>query len=337
MGRLRHGRLAVPPWTRERRPTLACTVECHVAWLRMTLVLSLITESWAIQVSDRRLVWLGPNDEIVRKDDERNKAVLWCNRLAFAYTGLAELGPRREPTDEWLTRVLSEWWVEAGEVEQKQDAVVAAIADRAGAAIRRPRIARAIPPHLRRHAFVGTGWARFDGKGDMAPYIAQIHNFPKSKDRHAPAADKFAVAILRLPEGEKQISVNWMGQELEEPETAMLEQLKRADPRSREYGEHAAQVMVRVVRSVASRNELVGRGLLISSLPRWAIHPREAETFVVASGPMAGELTFLHLPANADEPVIRGPRYVCEGRQMANFEAWEPSPEEIDRMLGPQR
>lgn len=51
---------------------------------------------------------------------------------------------------------------------------------------------------------------------------------------------------------------------------------------------------------------------------------------------MAEELTFLHLPANADEPVIRGPRYVCQGRQMANFEAREPSPEEIDRMLGPQ-
>jgi hypothetical protein len=55
----------------------------------MTLVMSLITESWAIQVSDRRLVWLGPDSVVSRKDDERNKAVLWCNRLAFAYTGLA--------------------------------------------------------------------------------------------------------------------------------------------------------------------------------------------------------------------------------------------------------
>ena len=75
----------------------------------MTLVLNLITESWAIQVSDRRLVWLD-RGKIVRKDDERNKAVMWCNRLAFAYTGLAELGPMREPTDEWLARELAEWW-----------------------------------------------------------------------------------------------------------------------------------------------------------------------------------------------------------------------------------
>lgn len=56
----------------------------------------------------------------------------------------------REATDEWLTRELSEWWAEAGTSEPRQDAVVAAIADRATAALRRPRIARGVPPHLRR-------------------------------------------------------------------------------------------------------------------------------------------------------------------------------------------
>jgi hypothetical protein len=300
----------------------------------MTLVLSLITEAWAIQVSDRRLVWLGRDNRVVRKDDQRNKAVVWCNRLAFAYTGLAELGPRREATDEWLTRELAAWWADAGAVEQQQDAVVAAIAERATLALRRPRIARGLPPHLRRHAFVGAGWARFDGAGGMVPYIAQIHNFTSSTDPEAPARDEFGVAILRLPDGEKPIFVNWMGQELGEPERALLEKLKRGDPASREYGEHAAGVMVEVVRSLAETNELVGRGLLINSLPRWAIHPGDTATFLLASGPVADQLTFLHLPHDRDDPVIRGPRYVCEGRQMANFQAWEPTQEEISRMLG---
>jgi hypothetical protein len=62
----------------------------------MTLVLSLITESWAIQVSDRRLVWLDAAGGIVRKDEERNKAVLWVqppgvclyrSRGAWPYAG----------------------------------------------------------------------------------------------------------------------------------------------------------------------------------------------------------------------------------------------------------
>jgi hypothetical protein len=300
----------------------------------MTLVLSLITESWAIQVSNRRLVWLDAAGGIVRKDDERNKAVVWCNRLAFAYTGLAELGPMREATDEWLARELAESWTDAGAVEQSQDAVVAAIADRATAAMKRPRIARGVPPHQRRHAFVGAGWARFKGEDRMAPYIAQIHNFPQSSDSDAPVEDEFGVVILRLPVGDKQIFVNWMGQDLDDPAKALLNELKRGDPRSREYGVHAAGVMVEIVRTVAASNELVGRGLLINSLPRWAIHPGQAEIVLLASGPIDQELTFLHLPHDDDQAVIRGPRYVCEGRQMANFQAWEPTEEEIASMLG---
>jgi hypothetical protein len=303
-------------------------------FIEVTLVLSLITESWALQVSDRKLVWLGTNGEIVRKDDERNKAVVWCNRLAFAYTGLAELGPKREATDVWLARELSEWWKEAGSVEQRQDALVAAIADRATAAARRPRIARGIPPHLQRHAFVGTGWARFDGRGGMAPYIVQIHNFPSATDREASAKDEFGVAINRLPEGENQIFVNWVGQELDESEKALLEELRRGDPRSREFGDHAAGVMAEIIRTVAERNELVGRGLLINSLPRWAIHPGDTGTILLASAPAAEHLSFLHLPHDTNDPVLRGPRYVCEGRQMANFQAWEPTQEEIHRMTG---
>lgn len=300
----------------------------------MTLVLSLITESWAIQVSDRRLVWLDAAGGIVRKDDERNKAVVWCKRLAFAYTGLAELGPMREATDEWLARELAESYADAGSVDQSQDAVVAAIADRASTAIKRPRIARGIPAQQRRHAFVGVGWARFTGEDGMSPYITQIHNFPGPSDPRAPVADEFGVAILRLPAGDKQIFVTWIGQELDDPARALLEELGRGDPCARGYGAYAAGVMVGIVRTVAASNEFVGHGLLINSLPRWAIHPGQAETVLLASGPIDQELTFLHLPHDQDDAVIRGPRYVCEGRQMANFQAWEPTEEEMASMLG---
>lgn len=80
----------------------------------MTLVLSLISESWAIQVSDRRLVYVGPDGTVVRRDDEKNKAILWCNRVAFSYSGLGELGPGGEGTDTWLARELAAWWGEEG-------------------------------------------------------------------------------------------------------------------------------------------------------------------------------------------------------------------------------
>jgi len=63
----------------------------------MTLVLSLITSSWAIQVSDRKLVRLDAEGKVTWKNEERNKAVLWCKRLAFGYTGIAEFGPAVSP------------------------------------------------------------------------------------------------------------------------------------------------------------------------------------------------------------------------------------------------
>ncbi|HVD40306.1 MAG TPA: hypothetical protein VNC16_04810 [Solirubrobacterales bacterium] len=293
--------------------------------------MNLITESWAIQVSDRRLVWLDQG-KIVRKDDERNKAVVWCNRLAFAYTGLAELGPRREPTDEWLARELAEWWSAGDQKEQGQDAVIAAIMERAAAAMRRPRIARGIPPHLRRHAFVGIGWARFDGQGGMVPYIVQIHNDPNEGGEGAAAKDEFGSAIQHLPEGERSIFVSWVGQELSDAERPLLDDLKQGDPRSKDYGPYAAEVLAGIVREVAARNEFVGRGLLINALPKWAIHPGSTETLLLAGGPMWENLSFLHLPSDDDDPVMRGPRYVCEGRQMGNFQVWVPSEEEIQQM-----
>lgn len=244
----------------------------------------------------------------------------------------------REPTDEWLARELAESWTAAGGADQSQGAVVAAIAGRATAAMKRPRIARTIPPHQRRHAFVGVGWARFQGKEGMEPYIAQIHNLPQASGHKAPAvADEFEVAILRLPEGDKRVFVNWIGQELDEPARALLDELKRGDPRSREYGVHAAGVLVEIVRTVAAGNDLVGRGLLINSLPRWAIHPGQSETLLLASGPTDDNLSFLHLPHDEDSTIIHGPRYVCEGRQMANFKAWQPTEEELASMLGSEQ
>ena len=58
----------------------------------------------------------------------------------------------------------------------------------------------------------------------------------------------------------------------------MLEGLKRGNPSSKAYGDHAAGVMIDIVRSVASSNNLVGRGLMIIVMPKWAIHPGQEST-----------------------------------------------------------
>lgn len=84
------------------------------------------------------------------------------------------------------------------------------------------------------------------------------------------------------------------------------------------------------MRSVATRNELVGHGLLINSPPRWAIHPGSAETFLLAGGLAPENLGSLYLPHDSDAPVMQGPRHVfCEERQMSNIQVWVPTEEEI--------
>jgi hypothetical protein len=66
----------------------------------MTLVLTALTEHEVIQVSDRRFTYV-KGGSVVRRDDEKNKAVLFCGRLMFGFTGLGELGVERQ-TDLWL-------------------------------------------------------------------------------------------------------------------------------------------------------------------------------------------------------------------------------------------
>ena len=67
----------------------------------MTLVLSALTQHEVIQVSDRRFTYLTPDGSVRSSNDEKNKAVLFCGRLMFAFTGMGELGKRRR-TDLWL-------------------------------------------------------------------------------------------------------------------------------------------------------------------------------------------------------------------------------------------
>jgi hypothetical protein len=62
----------------------------------MTLVLSLLTPTHALQASDRRVVLIR-RGEIVEENDQRNKAVLFRDRWAFGFTGLADLGASGEP------------------------------------------------------------------------------------------------------------------------------------------------------------------------------------------------------------------------------------------------
>jgi len=57
----------------------------------MTLILSLATADFALQVSDRRLTQRRPDGTLDILDENANKAVLVCHRAAFGYSGWRSL------------------------------------------------------------------------------------------------------------------------------------------------------------------------------------------------------------------------------------------------------
>jgi hypothetical protein len=138
----------------------------------MTLILSVVTHQHLIQASDRRLVWFR-HKKVVKRDDYRNKAVCWRGRMTLAYTGLAQVGPKRR-TDLWLADVLL---AEAVAGQTDHGFALEHLADAATAEFLKPYIGKRIPPELRRHAFVAIGWASFDGGQSMDSYIAYVSNF----------------------------------------------------------------------------------------------------------------------------------------------------------------
>jgi hypothetical protein len=74
----------------------------------MTLILSLITPHYAIQMSDRMVTWLEDAPGHKRgdcKEDDRIKMVLYRNEMVFSFTGTAELECKR--TDIWLLEELA--------------------------------------------------------------------------------------------------------------------------------------------------------------------------------------------------------------------------------------
>jgi hypothetical protein len=124
----------------------------------MTLVLSVLTPTHALQASDRKVVMIR-RGEIVEENDQRNKAVLFRDTWAFGFTGLADLGRERR-TDLWLADALSTADQSLPPGDHDPRSLFNAIALQATAEFRRDEVAR-LPPELRRHAFVGVCWGRF--------------------------------------------------------------------------------------------------------------------------------------------------------------------------------
>jgi hypothetical protein len=273
----------------------------------VTLILSALTRDAVVQVSDRRFVYLRPDGTVHRDQDDSNKAVVFANRVAFAFTGIAQLGPMSEKTDMWMAKILNP--------AHDQGEAVQTLANAASERFQRPLIRR-LPASFKSQEFVGVGWARFPpDRSTDEPYIVVVTNM------HGKAADRFQVKVERL--GGRACLIHSAGQALDQPAQAELTAAGDAFPNGPTPVLALADAMVTCVRSVADRNPMVGRGVMVTSFPRAAIEAHGAEMMMLASGPMDNVATFVTIDHDGFDAVVYGPIVASGGGGaiLAGFEA----------------
>jgi len=284
----------------------------------MTLILSCITEQFVVQVSDRCLSDLQTGRAI---EQEANKAVFLSNRVAFAFTGLAEI--EGKPADLWLRDVL----VPHESVGHGVQLIVDE-ATRAFAKLRAPRATK-------RQAFVGAGWARFEHLSDeLMPFAVVITNALAENGWLPEAEPEFVGDVRVLHKGGGYIWTDVGG--LPAKRKANLGRMIRRLADRQLTAAAMADLFIRETRAMADIDSRIGRGLMVSSIPKAVTQTHDL--LALSSLPTDSELTFAHL-RHDDSVVIReGPHVVRPGgRVFSDFQhsVDDEGTETISVTLGP--
>src|SRR5690348_7837189 len=124
----------------------------------MTLIVAFAAPPYAVMVADRRLTW--PDGSLA--DDCANKIVMFCNQMAFAYTGRALI--EGENIDEWLAAELLRL------PSRSIESACIHIRDRATDLFSRP------PLRGKFHAFIGIGFMPTTKASGTNHLIVKISN-----------------------------------------------------------------------------------------------------------------------------------------------------------------
>src|SRR5262245_58187847 len=113
----------------------------------MTLIFSMATPSWVLQVCDRRLS--NPDDPGGGYIEGATKSVLYCNQFSYAYSGRASI--KGEPIDDYLIRIISE--------QKKPETSSKLLAEYITEKLTKSFAAIIDTPAKKRLTIIGTGWA----------------------------------------------------------------------------------------------------------------------------------------------------------------------------------
>lgn len=277
----------------------------------MTFILSCATHDAVYQVSDRRLTWLGGPDAGTVKDDESNKAVLIDGRMAFGYTGIAEVEGTR--TDYWLAQLF-------GHVPTKDLAAVAErIRQEATSAFRRTRVANS---QWLRHAFVGVGWGSYQAENFLAPFLVTITNALDAAGEweYAPSAD-FRFVLNQWGATVGEFAIASAGQSLAGAERKAIWRHVRRVVRRDAPRRAMLRALIDSCLWVAGRYATVGKSLMVLCIPRSAVERQFATGEIIAlTGPPGDDFaSFLYLREGGASLTQYGPHFAAGGSVMTDF------------------
>ena len=225
--------------------------------------------------------------------------------IIFRYTGLSSIDNEKTKNDELFLNVLNE----AHKVHPNASLTITAeyVA----------KCATDIVCHikantvLKRLAFVGIGWGRPTGKDTLCPIYVAISNMHDINGKLlSQAQPEFSVGVFTPPDNMPVMLVS-DGQLLsKENRKRVLRLLKKCVEHS--VGPKTiARILVATVRNVASTNPMVGRNLLVNSIPKAAVHPGKSN--LIGSYPRPNNITFTYVPENTSIQVQYGPKVFAFG------------------------
>jgi hypothetical protein len=266
----------------------------------MTLILTCLAHEHIVQVADRRLTM--PNGALY--DDDTNKAVFYCGRVAVAYTGLALV--EGKPTAEWIGLCMKD----AAETETAMNRV----------AERAEHYFQQTNGRDKRLAVVATGWGTLRGAHPLRPFICVASNFMTDSWEWRPSAQgRMVVRTTFLDENSSHL-VFAAGQNLTRGEVIYLNRLVR---RAVEHGA-TARALVRLlgnmVQSVAygrdDRAARVGRGMIIHLLSRKALVEGRAQIMT----PLTPDAhSFIYVSPEGRTNPFQGVVIACNGALLTGF------------------
>jgi len=267
----------------------------------VTLVISALTQNCVWQVADRRLTDLRTRQPVAV---DTNKAIHFAQSMLFAYTGPAQL--EDQPTAEWIADQL---W--------QSDPEEGLIALEAGLNRAIPKVRRR---DLRSFAVDGVGWGYEAGTGRLAPRLLRLSNCLDDDGIWTGVQRDRILTWDGLIKPSAGLNMRAAGQPVPMEIGRYWERQIR---RRIEIGAPPSDIgrcLVQFVRDVAKQNSTVGRGVLISAIPREAVIARTG--FTVADMPRDGEATFKYFPEGALDGVDKGPEIANPGgSRMADFYA----------------